>query len=123
MSPRRKLLEAVTPKKSQSVKKDNPAKVTVKKKTVKAKKLKSKARKLKALTIKNARGKISFKLIKSGTSRLLRKRLTINKKGEITIRKGRYKKAFYKIKVKIKVKGNSLFKPLSLTRLLRFKIT
>ena len=115
--------EAVTPKKSQSVKKDNPARVTVKKKTVKAKKLKSKARKLKALAIKNARGKISFKLIKSGTSRLLRKRLTINKKGEITIRKGRYKKAVYKIKVKITVKGNSLFKPLSLTRIMRFKIT
>ena len=107
-----------------AIKKANTVKVTVKTKTVKLKKLNKKAQKVKAITVKKAQGKVSYKLIKSGVSKKIRKLVSINKKGVITIKK--WKKAkigTYKIKVRITAKGNSKYKPRTLIKTAKITIT
>lgn len=104
-------------------KKTNPIKVTVKTKTVKAKKLKKKAQKVKAITVKNAQGKVTYKLVKSGITKKIRKYVKINSKGVITIKKWKKaKKGTYKIKVTIKAAGNSAFNAKSVTKVIKVKI-
>ena len=110
------------PKKAQTAKKKNPVKITVKKKTVSSKKLSAKSLMLAPLIITNAKGKLSFVLIKNGTSKKLWKRLKINKNGSLTLKKGGYKRASYKVKVKITAKGNSRFKKRTLTKVIRLRI-
>ena len=97
-----------------TVKKLNTMTVKAKKKTVKLKKLKKKAQKVKAITVKNAQGSVTYKLIKSGISKKIRKLVKINKKGVITIKKWKKaKKGNYKIKVKVTAKGNATYNPAS----------
>ena len=96
-------------------KKANPVKVTAKTKTVKAKKLKKGKLTVKALTVKNAKGKVSYKKLSSS------KKLTLTKKGKITVKKGT-KKGIYKIKVKITAKGNSKYLAKSVTKTVKIKV-
>ncbi len=104
-------------------KKNNPMKVTVKKKTVKLKKLKKKAQKVKAITVKNNKGKLSFKLVKKGITKKIRKLVKINSKGVITIKKWKKaKKGAYKIKVKITAKGNAQYNSKTVTKTVKVKV-
>ncbi len=99
------------PSSKPTVKKPNPMTVKVKKKTLKLKKLKKKAQKVKTITVKNNKGAVTYKLIKSGISKKIRKLVKINKKGVITIKKWKKaKKGTYKIKVQVKAKGNASYK-------------
>ena len=104
-------------------KKPNPVKITVKTKTVKLKKLKKKAQKVKAITVKNAKGKVTYKLVKSGITKKIRKLIKINSKGVITIKCWKKaKKGTYKIKVHITVQGNSKYKPKTVNKVVKVKI-
>lgn len=105
-----------------SKKKINPMTVTVKTKTVKAKKLKIKKQSVKPLTIRKAQGKFAVALVKSGTSNKIRAKVSVSKKGVITLKKGNYTKGTYKIKVKIVAKGNSNFKAKTIYKTLKIKI-
>ena len=111
-----------TPAKATS-KKDNPIKITAKTKTIKAKKLKSKKQTVKPLTIKNAKGKVTVTLIKKGTASKIYKKIKINRKtGAVTLKKGKYKKGKYKIKLRIKASGNSAYNPKTITKTVTIKI-
>ena len=104
-------------------KKSNPIKVTAKTKTVKAKKLKKKAQTVKAITVKGAQGKVSYKLLKSGITKKIRKLVKINSKGVITIKKWKKaKKGTYKIKVTVKAAGNANYKAKTITKVVKVKI-
>ncbi len=104
-------------------KKDNSIKVTVKAKTVKLKKLKKKAQKVKAITVKGAEGKVTFKVVKSGITKKIRKLVKINSKGVITIKKWKKaKKGTYKIKVTVKAAGNSSYNAKTITKTIKVKI-
>lgn len=101
----------------------NPIKVTAKTKTVKAKKLKKKAQKIKPLKVKNAKGKVSYKLVKGKISKKIRKLVKINSKGVITIKRWKKaKKGMYKINVKISAKGNSEYKKKTITKTVKLRI-
>ena len=112
----------VKPSSTVKAKKANPVKVSVKKKTVKKKKLGSKKQKLKMITVKKAKGAVTFKLVKSGTSAKIRKKVTVGKNGFITFKKGKYPKGSFKVTVKVNVKGNSSYKGKSVTVVLNIKI-
>ncbi len=104
-------------------KKANPIKVTVKTKTVKAKKLKKSKQTVKAITVKKAQGKVSYKLVQSGITNKIRKLVSINKKGAITINKWKKAKAgTYKIKIKITAKGTKKYKSKTITKKITIKI-
>ena len=104
-------------------KKANPIKVTVKKKTVKLKKLKKKAQKVKAITVKNNQGKLTYKLVKSGITKKIRKLVKINSKGVITIKKWKKaKKGAYRIKVKITAAGNINYNAKTVTKTIKIKV-
>lgn len=100
----------------------NPVKVSVKTKTVKAKQLKSKKQTVKPLTITKAQGKVIVSLIKSGTTKAIRNKVTVSNKGVITLKKGKYSKATYNIKVKITAKGNSKYKAKTVTKTAKIKV-
>ncbi len=109
--------------KKKTAKKNNPIKITVKTKSVKSKKLKKKAQTFKAITVKKAKGKVSFEKIKSGSSKSVFKKLKVNSKtGKITFIKGKYKKAIYKLKVKVTAKGNKTYKSKSKTVKVKIKV-
>lgn len=110
-----------TTAKPAAVKKPNPIKVSVKTKTIKAKKLKAKKQKIKPFTVKKAQGKVTYKLVKNGTTKTIYKKLSI-KSGAITFKKGAYAKKTYKIKVKITAKGNSKYKSKSINKIVKVKI-
>ena len=106
-----------------NVKKSNTVKISIKTKTVKLKKLKKKAQKVKAITVKNAKGKVTYKLVKSGITKKIRKLVKINSKGVITIKCWKKaKKGTYKIKVHITVQGNSKYKPKTVNKVVKVKI-
>ncbi len=96
-------------------KKANTIKVTAKTVTVKAKKLKKGKLTVKALTVKNAKGKVTYKKL-SGS-----KKLTVTKKGKITVKKGT-KKGTYIIKVKITAKGNSQYLEKSVAKMVKVRV-
>ncbi len=100
----------------------NPVKLTTKQRSVKAKKLRTKKLTVKPLTIKNAQGKVAVSLVKKGTSARLYKKLKVNNKGAITLKKGKYKKGTYKIKLKITAKGNSFYNPKTITKTVKIKV-
>ena len=86
----------------------NPLKVKAKTVKVKFSKLKKKAQKLKVTKVvkftKKGQGTLTYKKVKGN------KKITINKKnGKVTIKKG-LKKGTYKVKIKIKAKGNVNYK-------------
>jgi len=97
----------------------NPLKVKAKTVTVKFSKLKKKAQKLKVTKVvkftKKGQGTLTYKKVKGN------KKITINKKtGKVTIKKG-LKKGTYKVKMKIKTKGNANYKA-SAFKTITFKI-
>jgi hypothetical protein len=80
-------------------------KVSVKKANVKYTKVKKKLQKVKAITVKEAKGSISYSKVKKGSSA----KLKVNKKtGVITVKKGT-KKGTYKIVVKITATGDDKY--------------
>ena len=102
-------------------KKANTLKVTAKTKTLKAKTLKSKKQTFKAITVKNAKGNVTFAKVKKGTASKIYKKVTINKKtGKITLKKGKYSKKTYTVAVKVNAAGNSDYK--SGTKTVKFKV-
>lgn len=106
-----------------TAKKPNPVKVSVKKKNVKLKKLKKKAQKVKAITVKNAQGNVTYKLVAKGITKKIRKLVKISSKGVITIK--RWKKAKTgdcKIKVKITAKGNKGYNRKTVTKTVKIRI-
>ena len=77
--------------------------VKAKKATVKFSKLSRKnqtVKRAKAVTVKNAKGKVSYKIAKKN------KNFTVAKNGKITVKKG-LKKGTYKIKIKVTAAGNA----------------
>lgn len=100
----------------------NTVKVTAKNKSVKLKALKKKNQKVKAITVKNAKGRVTYAKVKKGSSAKLFKKVTINKKGVISIKKGKYKKGNYKIKVKITAAGNKNYSAKTVTKTIKIKI-
>jgi hypothetical protein len=64
---------------------------------------------------------ITYKLVKKGTSKKIYKKIKVNRKtGKITLKKGKYKKGTYKVRLRITVKcGGSSD---TLTRTVKFKI-
>lgn len=110
--------------KSDSVeKKANTIKISAKTKSVKAKSLKAKKQTVKPLTVKNAQGKVTYKLVKKGSSSKIFKKLKINSKGVITLKKGTYKKGKYNVVVKVFAAGNKEYesKTKSVTAQIRIK--
>ena len=115
-----KFVKLTPPKK---VKQANTLKVSAKTKAVKAKKLKKKKQTVKPLTIKNAKGAVTVTKVKKGSAAKLFKKITVNKKtGAITIKKGKYAKKTYKIKLKITAKGNSSYNSKTLTKVVKIKV-
>lgn len=108
--------------KAKSSKKKNPIKVSVKTKSIKAKTLKNKKQTIKPLTITKAQGKVTVTLVKSVTTKAIRKKVIVSKKGVITLKKGKYTNGTYKVKVEITAKGNSKFKSKTLNKTLKIKI-
>ncbi|MBR2279600.1 MAG: leucine-rich repeat protein [Ruminococcus sp.] len=104
-------------------KKANPAKISVKAKTVKIKKLKKKAQKVKAITVKKAKGKVTYKLVKKGSTAKIFKLAKINSKGVITLNKWKKaKKGTYKIKVTITAAGNANYKSKTVSKAVKIKV-
>ncbi len=103
-------------------KKAQNLKVSAKTKTIKAKALKAKTQKVKAITVKNAKGKLSYKLVKKGSSSKLFKKSSINSKGVITIKKCSVKKKTYSLKVKVSAKATDTYKAASKTVIVKVKI-
>lgn len=100
----------------------NPIKVSAKTVSVKAKKLKTKKQTVKPLTITKQQGKLSVAVVKSGTTKKIRTKVSVNSKGAITLKKGKYAKGTYKVQVKITAKGNSKYKSKTVTKTAKIKI-
>ncbi len=96
--------KTVAPAKKAELKK-NPAKIAAKAKAVKAKKVAKKALTLKLITVKNAKGKVTYKVVKKDKKKVI----ALTKKGTIKVKKGA-KKGTYKMIVKVTVKGNQTYK-------------
>jgi hypothetical protein len=106
-----------------NAKKENPVKVTAKTKTLKAKKLKKKAQKINAISVKDNQGKVTFKLVKSGITKKVRKLCKINSKGVIKLKKWKKaKKGIYKIKVKVTAAGNASYNAKTITKTVKVKV-
>lgn len=116
--------EPSTPKapKPKTVKKPNPIKAAVKTVKIKAKSLKKKSQRLKPITVKKAQGKLSFKLLKKGSTAKLYKRSKISSKGVITIKKCALKKKTYKLKAQITASGNANYKSKTITKTIKIKV-
>ena len=100
----------------------NPMKV--KAKTVKVKYSKLRNKKLiiktnKAFTITDARGKVTFKVVKY--DKIAKKKIKVSKAGKITVKKG-LKKGTYKLKVNVTAAGNANYEPLTNMVKLNIKI-
>ncbi len=109
--------------KAKKSKKTNTLTVKAKAKTIKLKKLKKKNYTIKPLTVKKAKGKVTYKLVKSGTNKKIYKYLKINKKGAITIKKWKKaKKGTYKIKIIITAAGDKTYKKGSKTVTVKIKV-
>ncbi len=110
-------------KKTATAKKKNPIKVTTAKKTIKLKKLKKKNQTVKPLTVKKAKGKVTYKIIKNGTTKKIRKYVKISKKGAITFKKWKKaKKGTYKVKVTVTAAGNKSYEKGSKTVTAKIKV-
>ena len=61
--------------------------------------------------------------VKKGTSAKLYSKIKVNPiTGKITLKKGKYKKGTYKIKLKITVAGNSAYNAKTITKTVKLKI-
>ena len=100
--------------------KPNTMTVKAKAKAIKAKSLRAKNQKVKLFTVKNAQGKVEYKLL--AVSKKLKGKVSVNKKGVFTFKKGKYKKGVFKLKVKIRAYGNEEYLPLSVKKVVKVKI-
>jgi hypothetical protein len=107
---------------SDSSKKANPVTVKTATKSVKAKALKGKKQTVTPITVKNNQGKFTVSLVKKGTAKKLLGKITVAKNGAVTIKKGKYSKGTYKIKLKISVKGNAAYASKTITKTAKIKI-
>ena len=104
--------------KKSSVKITNPIKVKGKTVIIKYSKLKKKNQKIKrtaAISVKGAKGALTFKKSKGS------KKITVAKSGKITVKKG-LKKGTYKVKIKVKAAGNSEYKSATKTATVKIKV-
>ena len=105
------------------LKADNTLSVKASTKSVKKSALKNNKKTVKPLKINNAKGTVNVSKIKDGTTASIYKKITVNKKtGAITLKKGKYKKGTYKIKLKINAKGNSKYKAKTVKKTVKIKI-
>lgn len=105
------------------VKKANPIKISVNSKTLKAKKLKKSRAVIKPVKIKNAKGRLNIVKVKDGTNSKIYKNISVNgKTGVVTIKKGKYSKKTYNVRLKITVSGNSSYKPKTIYKTVKIKI-
>ena len=91
---------------------------------VKYKKLKTKTQKIivkKAFTVKNPKGKVTYKIRKY--DRKAKKKITVSKTGKVTVKKGLKKGKTYKVKVKVSTEGNASYLSAEKTVTLKVKIT
>jgi hypothetical protein len=111
------------PKQQQTVapvKRPNTVKITVKNRKLSKSTLKKSKTKVKLIKVKNAKGKVSYKLVKKGTSGKILKKISVNKTtGAVTFKKGAYKKGSYKIKIKITVTGDKNYDDAKFTKTAR----
>ena len=108
---------------SKTSKKGNTIKVTAKTKAAKADKLKKSKVTVKPLKITKAKGSVKVVKVKKGTTSKIYKKITVNSKnGAITIKKGKYAKKTYKIKLKITAKGNSAYSSKTISKVVKIKI-
>ena len=101
-------------------KKANTVNVKAKNKTIKRKTLKKKAKTFKLITVKNAKGNVTYKI--AGADKKSKKALTLNKKnGKIKVKK-KAKKGTYKIKVTVTAAGTKEYKAGSKTVTVKIKV-
>ncbi len=89
--------------------------VKVKKPTAKAKK-NTVIKKAKAFTVKNAKGKLTFKKVKGN------KKITVAKNGKVTVKKGLKKNKTYSVKVKVTSAKTAKYAAITKTVTLKIKI-
>ena len=115
--------EVVTGASSGSEKKANTLKVTAKTKSVKAKDLKKKTVTVKKVfTVSKAQGSVTVSKVKKGSDSKIYKKVTVKKNGSVVIKKGKYAKKTYKIKISVKAKGNSGYKSKTVSKVLKIKV-
>ena len=101
----------------------NTMEVTSQFKDVKLAALKKSNSTFKQISTKKAKGKVSYKKVKKGTTSSIYKYITVNKKnGAITFKKGSYKKGVYEVAVKVTAKGNDDYKSKSITATVKFRL-
>lgn len=96
----------------------NTMKVKGKKPSVKLATLKNKnvaIKRAKAITVKNAKGKVSYKIAKKN------KKFNVAKSGKITVKKG-LKKGKYKVKIKVTAAGNKNYNKITKTVTVTFVV-
>lgn len=104
-------------------KKKQPAKISVYKKNLKAKDLKKKSLTVSPFKLKKAKGKITYTKVKSGSSKSIYGKITVNKKnGKLKFKKGKYRKGSYKIAVNIRISGNKIFKAATYKKIVKIKL-
>ena len=120
-APTQKTETKSTTKTTKTSKKENPIKVSIKNKTIKLKKLKKKSQKIKAITVKNAKGKVSYKLV--DVPDRIKKLVKINSKGEITFKSwANAKKGTYAVEVSVSAKGTSKYRAAKVTKTVKIKV-
>lgn len=106
-----------------TAKKENTIKVSAAAKSVKASKLKKANQTVRPLTIKDPAGTVTVTKKKSGTTSSIYKKITVNKKtGAITLKKGKYAKKTYKVKLIIRASGNSRYEAKTITKTVKIQI-
>ena len=99
--------------------KKNTLKVARKNKTFRVRVLKKAGKSYRAVTVKGAKGKVTYKITGSSKSK---KALKFNKKtGKITVKKGT-KKGAYKLKIRVKAAGTALYKAGSKTVTVKVRV-
>ena len=94
---------------------NNPMEVTTKTRSVKYKNVKKAKQTVSPITVKKAKGKVTYKKL-SGSKKLL-----LKANGKIVVKKGT-KKGIYTAKIKVTAKGNSKYKSKSKTVKIKIKV-
>ncbi len=106
-----------------NAKKANTIEVTTSTKSIKASKLKKGDQTVKPITISKAKGTVTVTKEKSGTTSSIYDKITVNKKtGAITLKKGKYAKQSYKVKLIITASGNSNYDNKTITITVKINI-